>query len=109
MRSCRDDTHFLSCQSAIPAASLELVYVWGQATLEAKIIIVFLIFSVILAWSVMIGKALQMGRGPEAQHLFLQRIRTQKHVMDIFNRKSKPKAARSSWCIKPAAWRSTPT
>jgi hydrogenase/urease accessory protein HupE len=41
---------------------MELIYVWGQATTEAKIIIVFLIGFSIAAWSVMAAKALQMRR-----------------------------------------------
>ena len=40
----------------------ELVYVWTQATPEAKAIIVLLIVFSIVAWSVMASKAVQMRR-----------------------------------------------
>jgi biopolymer transport protein ExbB/TolQ len=69
-----------------PGGQSELVYVWGQATLEAKIIIVFLIFFSVMAWSVMIGKALQMARAKKLNTYFSNEFRTQKHVMDIFDR-----------------------
>ncbi len=65
----------------------ELVYVWGEATTEAKVIIVFLIFFSIVAWSVMIGKALQMRRAKKLNTFFSTEFRTQKHVLDIFDRR----------------------
>ena len=40
----------------------ELVYIWHQATPEAKIIIFLLLLFSIIAWSVMISKAVQMRR-----------------------------------------------
>ena len=42
----------------------ELIYVWTQATPEAKAIIVCLILFSILAWSVMVSKAIQVRRAP---------------------------------------------
>ena len=44
------------------ANQAELLYVWEQATPEAKAIIVCLVIFSITAWSVMIAKALQMRR-----------------------------------------------
>ena len=43
------------------ANKAELLYVWEKATPEAKAIIVCLVIFSIIAWSVMIGKALQSG------------------------------------------------
>jgi len=65
----------------------ELVYVWGEATTEAKIIIIFLLFFSVMAWSVMIGKALQMARAKKLNAFFSHEFRTQKHVLDIFERR----------------------
>ncbi len=65
----------------------ELVYVWGQATPEAKIIIFFLIIFSIIAWSVMVFKAVQMSRAKRLNHLFSGEYRTQKHVLDVFDRR----------------------
>ena len=65
----------------------ELVYIWEQATPEAKAIIACLgIFSV-LAWSVMTSKALQMRRARKLNHYFNEEFRAQKKVLDIFDRK----------------------
>lgn len=65
----------------------ELVYIWDRATLEAKIIIVFLALFSIMAWSVMISKALQMRRAKKLNHYFNTEFRTQKQVLDMFDRR----------------------
>jgi biopolymer transport protein ExbB/TolQ len=65
----------------------ELVYVWTQATPEAKAIIVFLIFFSIVAWSTMFYKAVQMRRARKLNYYFEQEFRSQKKVLDIFDRK----------------------
>lgn len=65
----------------------ELLFIWDRATVEAKIIIVFLIFFSIMAWSVMISKALQMRRARKLNFYFNTEFRTQKHVLDMFDRK----------------------
>ena len=52
---------FLAAAAGKPNQA-ELLYVWEQATPEAKGIIVCLVIFSIIAWSVMIGKALQMRR-----------------------------------------------
>jgi len=44
------------------ANKAELPYLWGQATPEAKVIIFCLLVFSITAWTVMIGKAVQMRR-----------------------------------------------
>jgi len=65
----------------------ELVYIWGQATIEARIIIFFLIIFSILAWSVMVSKAIQMQRARKLNHFFSEEFRAQKSVLEIFDRK----------------------
>jgi biopolymer transport protein ExbB/TolQ len=65
----------------------ELLYIWDQATLEAKVIIFLLILFSILAWSVMVSKALQMRRAKKLNQLFNTEFRTQKRVLDMFDRR----------------------
>src|SRR5262249_1149870 len=65
----------------------ELSYVWGQATPEAKIIIVFLLIFSIIAWSVMIAKAVQMRRANKLNRFFNNEYRSQKGVLDVFDRR----------------------
>ena len=49
--------HFLLAQAGGSVGQYELVYIWTQATTEAKAIIFCLLLFSILAWSVMISKA----------------------------------------------------
>src|ERR1035441_9143586 len=65
----------------------ELLYVWNQATVPAKAIIVCLLVFSIVVWSVMISKALQMRRARKLNHYFNEEFRAQKNVLDIFDRK----------------------
>src|SRR5688572_19794354 len=65
----------------------ELIYVWEQATVEAKIIIVILVIFSIFAWSVMAAKALQMRRAKRMNGFFDVEFRKQKHVFDIYDRR----------------------
>ncbi|HUB87996.1 MAG TPA: MotA/TolQ/ExbB proton channel family protein [Verrucomicrobiae bacterium] len=65
----------------------DIPYIWKQATPEAKAIIVFLILFSIVAWSVMTSKALQMRRARKLNYYFEQEFRSQKNVLDIFDRK----------------------
>ena len=69
------------------ANEAELVYVWRQATPEAKAIIIFLLFFSIMAWSVMISKAIQMRRAKRLNQLFNAEFRAQKNVLSIFDRR----------------------
>jgi biopolymer transport protein TolQ len=66
---------------------MELLYVWEQATVEAKIIIVILLIFSIFAWSVMAAKALQMRRAKRMNGFFDTEFRKQKHVFDIYDRR----------------------
>ena len=65
----------------------ELLYVWEQATPEAKVIIVCLVIFSIIAWSVMIGKAVQMRRAKKLNSFFTTEYRTQKGVLEVFDRR----------------------
>src|SRR5260221_1297586 len=65
----------------------ELVYIWDKATPEAKAIIVCLIIFSIVAWSVMVSKAIQMRRARKLNHYFNEEFHSQKKVLDIFDRK----------------------
>jgi biopolymer transport protein ExbB/TolQ len=69
------------------ANTAELLYVWEKATPEAKAIIVCLVLFSITAWSVMIGKALQMRRAKRLNQFFNAEYRTQKSVLDVYDRR----------------------
>src|SRR5438046_8167111 len=75
--------------AAIPgnAHEADLLYVWRQATPEAKVIIFCLLIFSIIAWSVMIGKAVQMRRAKKLNQFFTTEYRTQKSVLDVFDRR----------------------
>src|ERR1043165_4414533 len=70
-----------------PANEMELLYVWSQATVEAKVIIVVLLIFSIFAWSVMAAKALQMRRAKRMNNFFDSEFRGQKHVFAVFDRR----------------------
>jgi len=72
---------------AAPANEPELVYVWEQATPEAKVIILCLVVFSITAWSVMIWKAVQMRRAKKLNRFFNTEYRTQKNVLEVFDRR----------------------
>lgn len=77
------------CFAVVGAASqeAELVYIWRQATPEAKAIIVLLILFSIMAWSVMASKAVQMRRARKLNHFFTAEFKTQDGVLDMFDRR----------------------
>jgi len=66
---------------------MELLYVWCQATPEGKGVIFCLAIFSIVAWSVMIAKAVQMRRAKKLNLFFNTEYRTQKHVLDLFDRR----------------------
>jgi biopolymer transport protein ExbB/TolQ len=70
-----------------PSNEPELVYVWEQATPEAKVIIFCLVLFSITAWSVMIWKAVQMRRAKKLNRFFSTEYRTQKSVLEVFDRR----------------------
>ncbi len=65
----------------------ELIYVITNATPEGKAIIVCLVVFSIIAWSVMIQKAIQMRRAKRLNQFFNTEYRTQKNVLDVFDRR----------------------
>jgi biopolymer transport protein TolQ len=69
------------------ANKAELVYIWEQATPEGKAVIACLVVLSILAWSVMIAKVLQMRRAKKLNQFFMAEFRTQKNVLDVFDRR----------------------
>jgi len=73
--------------AARPRAQSELGYIWDQATIEAKIIIIFLIIFSIMAWSVMVFKAVQMRRATKLNRFFTAEFRSPKAVLDLFDRR----------------------
>src|SRR6266568_6589774 len=65
----------------------ELVYVWYQATPEAKVIIGTLVIFSIVAWSVMASKAVQMRKANKLNQLFNTEFRQQNNVLAIHDRR----------------------
>lgn len=65
----------------------QLVYLWEQASLEAKIIIFLLLIGSVIAWSVMISKGLQMRWAKKLNAFFGAEFKSQKHVLDMFDRR----------------------
>ena len=68
-------------------SQIELVYIWDQATPEAKVIIFCLILFSVMAWFVMISKYLQMKQAKRLNLFFTSEFRSQKTVLDMFDRK----------------------
>src|SRR5260370_14486411 len=69
------------------ANKAELLYVLEQATPEGKAIIIFLVALSLVAWTVMIGKALQMRRAKKLNQFFTSEYHSQKGVLDVFDRR----------------------
>lgn len=65
----------------------ELLFIWEQATPEAKVIIIILILFSILAWTVMVFKGIQMRRAKKLNQYFTAEFKTQKTVLDMFDRR----------------------
>jgi len=72
---------------AAASSEYELVYVWNQATPEAKIIIFTLLIFSVMAWSVMGSKAVQMRRAKKLNQLFNAEFRQQNNVLAIYDRR----------------------
>src|ERR1041384_4389 len=79
--------YFFAAAAAPKSGDVELSYIWGKSTPEAKIIIIFLLVFSIFAWSVTVAKAGQMRRGNEANRGFENEFRAQKHALEIFDRR----------------------
>jgi biopolymer transport protein TolQ len=74
-------------QAAYHPGRGKLLYIWEQATPEAKGIIVILAVFSIFAWSIMASKAMQMRRAKRLNRMLESEFRLQKHVMDIYDRR----------------------
>lgn len=73
--------------TAAAHSEMELLYVWSNATLEGKAIIIILAIFSIFAWSVMAAKGLQMRRAKRMNTFFDTEFRSQKTVFSIFDRR----------------------
>ncbi|HWD94493.1 MAG TPA: MotA/TolQ/ExbB proton channel family protein [Verrucomicrobiae bacterium] len=73
--------------AAAGKSQFELVYIWEQATPEAKAIIFCLIIFSVMAWFVMISKAIQMRQAKRLNQFFTTEFRSQKTVLDVFDRR----------------------
>src|SRR5215213_1619033 len=78
--------YFFAAAAAKPK-DVELSYIWEQSTIEAKIIIIFLLVFSVFAWSVMVAKAVQMRRAKKLNRLFENEFRTQKHALEVYDRR----------------------
>jgi len=66
---------------------MELVYIWEQATPEGKAVIFCLLIFSVVAWTVMISKAIQMRRAKKLNSYFSAEYRSQRAVLDVFDRR----------------------
>ena len=74
-------------QVGVRTGEAELLFIWRRCTLEGKAVIFCLVIFSIVAWSVMIAKAIQMRRAKKLNHYFNAEYRTQKNVLDLFDRR----------------------
>lgn len=77
---------FLAAVGANPNEA-ELLFIWRRTTPEGKAIVFCLLIFSIVAWSVMIAKAVQMRRAKKLNRFFDAEYRTQKNVLDVFDRR----------------------
>jgi len=78
---------FLAAIGGDKSSTPELLYVWGKATPEGKAIIFCLFLFSIMAWSIMVTKAIQMQRAKKLNQFFLLEFKSQKNVLGMFDRK----------------------
>jgi biopolymer transport protein ExbB/TolQ len=76
----------MQCSIYIFAKS-DVLEVLRTATPEGKIILITLLVFSIFAWTVMASKAMQMRRAKKLNSLFEAEFRTQKHVLDVYDRR----------------------
>jgi biopolymer transport protein TolQ len=67
--------------------TFELLFIWRQATIEAKVIIALLAILSIYAWGVMVMKAIQMRRAKKLNRHFESEYRAQPQVLGIHDRR----------------------
>jgi biopolymer transport protein TolQ len=68
---------------------MDLLYIWDRTYPEGKLIICLLFVFSIIAWTVMITKALQMRRARKLNLFFYSEFKSQKNVLGIFDRRLK--------------------
>ena len=73
--------------AAAEAGRSRLIYIYQEATPEAKVIIVILVIFSIFAWSVMASKAMQMRRARKLNSYFEVEYRGQKAILGIHDRR----------------------
>jgi biopolymer transport protein ExbB/TolQ len=73
--------------TATRSGQMELVYIWEQATPEGKAVIFCLLIFSVVAWTVMISKAIQMRRAKKLNSYFSAEYRSQRAVLDVFDRR----------------------
>ncbi|HEY4416119.1 MAG TPA: MotA/TolQ/ExbB proton channel family protein [Verrucomicrobiae bacterium] len=69
------------------ASQADPLYVWKQASMEAKAIIVVLFIISIAVWFVMFNKVVQMRRARKLNLYFGEEFTSQKNVLEMFDRK----------------------
>ena len=74
---------FFFAAAAKTSSDVELTYVWDKSTLEAKVIIVFLLVFSIFSWSIMVAKAVQMRRAKKLNRLFHAEFQNEKQTLDV--------------------------
>ncbi len=77
----------VSATALLARTQLDLLYVWDQATLEGKAIIILLVVFSIVAWSIMATKAVEMRRARRLNGYFDTEYHAQKNVFGIFDRR----------------------
>ena len=78
---------FFFLAAAAKPKDVELSYIWEQSTIEAKVIIIFLLVFSIFSWSIMVAKGVQMRRAKKLNRLFENEFRTQKNALDVYDRR----------------------
>jgi biopolymer transport protein TolQ len=73
--------------SFFAAANLDPLYVWNQATLEGKIIILILAVGSIFSWSVMLAKWLQMRQARKLNGFFEAEYQRSDRALAIYDRR----------------------
>jgi biopolymer transport protein TolQ len=68
-------------------AKSDILEILRVATPEGKAILLALLVFSIFAWTVMASKAMQMRRAKKLNGLFESEFRTQKHVLDVYDRR----------------------
>jgi biopolymer transport protein ExbB/TolQ len=68
-------------------SQLQVVWIWGKATIAGRCIIFVLIIFSVFAWYMMVSKALQMRRAKRLNLFFDSEFRGQDNVLGIFDRR----------------------